>query len=80
MMRALGIFELLAYLALWSSSFERAGIFTLLIIMIGAVHMHMIKLGDSIDKLYFPQIALIGGLLALLLMPAYGKDTKKKSN
>ena len=26
--------------------------------------MHMIKLGDSIDKLYFPQIALIGGLLA----------------
>ena len=78
-MRIIGVVELAAYLFLWSTSLERVGAYTLIAIMLGAVHMHMLQLGDSISDLMFPQLALLGMLVALLLIPS-GSGGRAKSD
>lgn len=79
-LRALGVVELGAYLCLWSASLEKMGAWTLFIIMIGAIHMHMVHLGDGILDLVFPQVTLALGAFSLLLIPTGGssKDSKRR--
>lgn len=77
-MRALGVIELSAYLCLWSASLEKMGAFTLLAIMVGALHLHMIHLGDDILDLVFPQVFLTLGSLALLLIPTDGPSRSEE--
>lgn len=69
LMRCIGGVELIATVLLWTS-YERIGTLALLVIMIGAVHMHMIKLGDTLDKIVFPQLILVASLVVLLLIPS----------
>jgi len=63
--KVIGALELAGYVALWVKPAQ--GAFLLSVIMAGAIHFHMTKLGDTIDKVVL-QFALLGASLAIMFL------------